>query len=235
MWGREGFEGSSGQERGRQWVPPSGTNRPPPLTALPKSRRAPGADPQPGPRPSAPFPLFPRINGGGPGSARGRTFFAKKGKDAAARAAGTSGSDSRHEWVMAPPPRDSRAGAGRSEGAVPQSGEMGRSAAPLTRRPTPPAPAPAPSAACGLASAGALSEPACAHTRYARAPGMGSGAGRAPRAGRTFVPCGGGALGSGGTAWLYVSHIKSSEKSDGAGIFPCHGGGDAVCHFPKVT
>lgn len=91
----------------------------PPLTALPKSRKAPGVDPQSGPRPSGPFPLFPRISGGGPGSARSRTFFAKKGKDAAARAAGTSGSDSRHEWVMAPPPRDSGAGAGICEGGWP--------------------------------------------------------------------------------------------------------------------
>lgn len=76
---------------------------PPPLTALLKSRRACGEARHTGPRPSVPFPLFPRISGGGPGSARGRTFFAKKGKDAAARAAGTSGSYSRHEWVMAPP------------------------------------------------------------------------------------------------------------------------------------
>lgn len=93
-----------GWEQGWRWVPPSGTNHPPPLTNLPKPRRARGVDSQSGPRPSVPFPLFPRINGGGPGSASGRTFFAKKGKDAAARAAGTSGSDSRHEWVMAPPP-----------------------------------------------------------------------------------------------------------------------------------
>lgn len=67
---------------------------------IPQSMRCGSA---PWARPAGPFPLFPRISGGGPGSARGRTFFAKKGKDAAARAAGTSGSDSRHEWVMAPP------------------------------------------------------------------------------------------------------------------------------------
>lgn len=116
-WGREGFGGGLGREWNWQWVPPYSTNLPP----LSKSRRAPGTDSQSGPRPPAPFPLFPRISGGGPGSARGRTFFAKKGKDAAARAAGTSGSDSRHEWVTAPPPppRDSGAEAGMSEGGCP--------------------------------------------------------------------------------------------------------------------
>lgn len=70
------------------------------------------------------------------------------------------------------PPVIQERGREGARGAVPQSGEMGRSAAPLTRRPTPPAPAP--SAACGLGSAGGLSEPACAHTRYARAPGVGA-------------------------------------------------------------
>lgn len=121
---------------------PSGTSHSPPLTAPHEPHGASSANPESGPRPSAPFPLFPRISGGGPGSARGCTFFAKKGKDAAARAAGTSGSDSRHEWVMAPPHRDSRAGAGMSPGvggwgAVPQNEAMGRSAAPLSRRPAP--------------------------------------------------------------------------------------------------
>lgn len=94
--------------------------KPPPSFSSPsQSRRAPRADSQSGPRPPTPFPLFPRISGGGPGTARGRTFFAKKGKDAAARAAGTSGSDSRHEWVTAPPPRDSGAEAGMREGGCP--------------------------------------------------------------------------------------------------------------------
>lgn len=104
-----------------------------------------------GPDPQPPFPLFPRISGGGPGSARGRTFFAKKGKDAAARATGTSGSDSRHEWVVAPPPRDSRAGAGMSEGGYPPKwGDGAERCSPL---PASDAPAPALSAACGLGSA----------------------------------------------------------------------------------
>lgn len=107
---------------------PPGTSLSPPLitTPPPEPHEASNANPQSGPRPSAPFPLFPRINGGGPGSARGRTFFAKKGKDAAARAAGTSGSDSRHEWVMAPPHRDSRAGAGMSPGVGGLSPKMRR-------------------------------------------------------------------------------------------------------------
>lgn len=77
-WGREGFGGGPRREWSWQWVPRSSTNRPPPLAALPKSRRAPDADFQSGPRPPAPFPLFPRISGGGPGSARGRTFFCQK-------------------------------------------------------------------------------------------------------------------------------------------------------------
>lgn len=152
-WGREGFGGGSRQEQGGPTAlgSPSGTNRPPPLPSLPKPRRAPGADPQSGPRPSAPFPLFPRISGGGLGSACGRTFFAKKGKDAAARATGTSGSDSRHEWVMAPPPRDSRAGAGMSEGGYPPKwGDGAERCSPL---PASDAPDPALSAACGLGSA----------------------------------------------------------------------------------
>lgn len=84
-------------------------------------------------------PLFPRISGGGPGSARGRTFFAKKGKDAAARATGTSGSDSRHEWVTAPPPHPQDSGAGAGGGGWPPMWGDGaeRCPPPLTRRRTP--------------------------------------------------------------------------------------------------
>ena len=128
FWQRTFSSGVEGRDLGRlrigAWAGAAGVGFPARYKSLPSLNNHPHPEPheasnespQSGPRPSAPFPLFPRISGGGPGSARGRTFFAKKGKDAAARAAGTSGSDSRHEWVTAPPHRDSRAGAGMSPG-----------------------------------------------------------------------------------------------------------------------
>lgn len=52
---------------------------PPPPTVLPQPDiQAPSSDPQLGPDPQPPSPLFPRISGGGSGSAHGRTFFCQK-------------------------------------------------------------------------------------------------------------------------------------------------------------
>lgn len=90
LWegGREGRRGwEACQTAGWQWVSWSGTHLPPPPTTLPQPDvQARSSDPQLGPDPQAPSPSTPGLVGAAENPLAAARFFAKKGKDATARA-----------------------------------------------------------------------------------------------------------------------------------------------------